>query len=270
MWRWFEHTQIYRPVRPWDADGGAVGSPWEDVYFASLDGVQLNGWYFPAVKAGDRSRVAVLICHGNSGNVSHRTELCAWLRRQGVASFVFDYRGYGRSEGKPTEEGTYLDAQAAHHWLQARGYAPEGIIAYGESLGGAIATEVAVRERVGGLILQSTFTNMPTLGKELFPWLPVTWLGSIHYDPIGKLPKLRVPVLIFHSRGDRLVRFEHSQRNYAAANEPKVFHEVSGHHLEALNLDQPGCEEKMNWLLDTVAEQVKGAAAKADFSQSSS
>ena len=113
------------------------------------------------------------------------------LLATGVNVFVFDYRGYGRSQGRPSEEGTYRDAQAAYQWLRQKGFPGTNIIAFGESLGGGVAAELAVRETVGGLVLQSTFTSIPDMGAELFPWLPVRWLGTIRYDTRSKLPRLQ-------------------------------------------------------------------------------
>src|ERR1700756_4748641 len=159
MLRWFEYKQVYRPTREWEASGADLGRPWEDFYFNATDGLRLNGWYFPAAPESPRGQMGLLVCHGNGGNVSHRVELSRVLLRTGMNVMVFDYRGYGRSSGRPNEEGTYCDAQGAHRWLQARGIAPANIIAYGESLGGGVATELALRETLGGLVLQSTFTN---------------------------------------------------------------------------------------------------------------
>jgi uncharacterized protein len=148
--------------------------------------------------------------------------------------FVFDYRGYGRSEGRPGEEGTYLDAQAAAQWLRQRGFAPENIIVLGKSLGGGVASELALREAIGALILQSTFTSAPDLGGELFPFLPVRWIHRIRYDTINRLPKIKVPVLVAHSRTDDLIGFHHAERNFAAANEPKMFLEIAGDHVSVI------------------------------------
>jgi pimeloyl-ACP methyl ester carboxylesterase len=162
-------------------------------------------------------------------------ELYALLLHADVNVFAFDYRGYGRSEGRPGEEGTYKDAQAAYGWLQQRGFVSTNIIAYGESLGGAVASELAVRETVGGLILQSTFTSLTDLGAELYPFLPVRSIGSIGYDTHSRLPRIRVPVLILHSRGDRLIPFHHAEQNFAAANEPKWLCEIAGDHNDGLD-----------------------------------
>ena len=230
--RWFEHSQVYHPDREMDADGTAAARPFEDVFFKTSDGVELNGWYFAARTNSPRGHLAVLICHGNGGNISDRADLYrAWLHT-GVAVFAFDYRGYGRSQGRPSEEGTYLDAQAAHQWLAKKGF--EQIIVHGESLGGGIASELCLRERMRGLVLQSTFTSIPDVGAKMFPWLPVRWLGNIKYDTHGKLPRLKLPVLVMHSRADELTPFEHAERNFAAAHEPKLFWEIGGDHNGAL------------------------------------
>lgn len=252
MLRWFEHGQIYRPDKEWVTTGAEVGRPFQDIYFDSTDGIRLNAWFFPADADSPRRRFAILICHGNGGNISYRTVLCRVLLRVGVSVMVFDYRGYGRSEGTLNEEGTYRDAQAAHAWLREQGFAPENIIAFGESLGGGIASELAVRERVGGLILQSTFTNIADIGAELFPWLPVRWLHTIKYDTQKKLAQVRVPVLVMHSRGDGLIKFHHAEKNFAAAQEPKMFWEIDGEHNYTSTSDHDRWAEGVNNFLRMV------------------
>lgn len=234
MLRWFEHSQVYHPDRVLTATGAELGRPFEDVRFKAGDGVELNGWFFPAATNSHRPRLAVLVCHGNAGNISHRLDTCAALLATGVSVFVFDYRGYGRSQGRPSEEGTYRDAQAAYQWLRQKGFAGTNIIAFGESLGGGIATELAAREPVGGLVLESTFTSITDMGAELFPWLPVRWLGTIRYDTRSKLPRLHIPVMVMHSPADDLIGFQHGQRNFAAAKEPKLFWEIKGEHNDPL------------------------------------
>jgi len=234
MWRWFEHTRVYHSDRRLVATGAELGRPFENFYIQSSDGMKLNGWFFSAASNSPRADSVFLICHGNGGNISHRLELCSALLSTGANVVIFDYRGYGRSQGRPSEEGTYRDAEAAYHWLQQRGFRGEQIIAFGESLGGAVATELALRETLSGLILENTFTCIPDIGAELFPWLPVRRLASIKYDTCGKLPRISVPVLVMHSRADELVGFGHCEKNLAAACEPKLFWELTGSHNEAL------------------------------------
>jgi uncharacterized protein len=233
MLRWFEHSQVYHPYRELEGSPAELGRAFEDVRFKTGDGVQLHGWFFPANTNSPRAQLAFLICHGNAGNISHRLGLCGALLKTGASVFVFDYRGYGKSDGRPGEEGTYRDAQAGHGWLRQKGFRGENIIAYGESLGGGVVSELALRETVGGIVLQSTFTSIPDIGKELYPWLPVRWLGTIKYDTHAKLPRIKVPVLVMHSRADDLIGFHHAEENFAAANEPKLFCELDGGHNHA-------------------------------------
>ncbi len=230
MLRWFEHHQVYHPDRFLNATGAELRRPFEDVWFRASDGVELNGWFFPAATNSARAELAVLVCHGNAGNISHRLATCQALLETGVSVLLFDYRGYGRSHGWPTEEGTYRDALAAHVWLQQKGFSPTNILAYGESLGGGVACELALRATTGGLILQSSFTSIPDLGAELFPWLPVRWLSHIKYDTRHKLPRLKVPVLVMHSRTDGLIAFLHAQTNFSVALDPKLLWEIQGDH----------------------------------------
>jgi fermentation-respiration switch protein FrsA (DUF1100 family) len=255
--RRFELSQVYHPWKDWEIQPAEAGRPVEDIFIATLDGVKLSAWFFPADADAPRKDMVMLVCHGNAGNISHRLELVRLLMNTGVAALVFDYRGYGKSTGTPGEEGTYLDAQAAYDWLRGRGFAAENIILFGESLGGAVAAELALREPVGGVVLQSTFTSIPDVGAELLWWLPVRWINTIKYDTLDKLPRVKVPVLVMHSRDDTLVRFRHAERNFAAANEPKLFHETSGGHNYSLTLEPEKCVkglEKFLRMLETNAK----------------
>jgi fermentation-respiration switch protein FrsA (DUF1100 family) len=234
MLRWFEYSQVYHPSRNFRADGSELGHPFENLTFTARDGVALNAWFYPASTNAASQDVAVLVCHGNAGNIGDRLDLCSALLRAGANVLLLDYRGYGRSAGSPSEEGTYLDAEAAYDWLRQRGFASECIIAHGESLGGGVASGLAERRLVGGLVLQSTFTSVPDIGAELFPWLPVRWLSSIKYDTQSRLPQLNAPVLILHGRSDSLIRFHHAERNFAAARQPKWLVEIDGDHNDGV------------------------------------
>jgi len=230
MLRWFERAQVYQPSRRLDASGLELGRPLEDVWFTTSDQVRLHGWYFPAAADAPHRHRVWLLLHGNAGNISHRLSHADLLLRTGAGVFLVDYRGYGRSQGRPTEAGTYLDAEASYDWLRQRGHAPGHILVVGESLGGGVASELALRRVIGGLVLLSSFTSVPDLGAELFPWLPVRWLASIHYDTRSRLPDITAPVLILHGRHDSLVGFHHAEANYAAAREPKRLVSLPGDH----------------------------------------
>jgi hypothetical protein len=223
-----------------DAKPGELGRPFEDVFIPVERGQSVNAWYFPAPNA---SSPVVLVCHGNAGNISDRLDLATLLLEAGAGVLLLDYRGYGRSDGNPGEENTYRDALAAYHWLAGKGLAGSNIIAYGESLGGGVAAELALREKVGGLILQSTFTSMTDLGAEIYPWLPVRLISTIKYNTRAKLPLLRVPVLILHSRQDDLIPFHHAGENFAAAHEPKFLRELRGGHNDTQSSSRPAMLE---------------------------
>lgn len=233
MLRWFEHNQVYHPNKLLSVTGASLGRPVVEVNFTSLDGTPLHAWFFPG-DTNNPSMPGLIYCHGNGGNISHRTDVCDALLETGLSVFLFDYRGYGQSQGRPSEKGTYLDAEAAHKWMVDRGFAPTNLIAYGESLGGGVAAELAVRRPLAGLILQSTFTSIPDIGSEMFPWLPVRWLSRIHYNTSKKLPGLHIPVMVMHSRADTLISFHHAEKNFSLANEPKLFCEIEGDHNDPL------------------------------------
>ena len=235
MIRWFEQRQVYVPSPNLEAKAADLGRPSEDMFFSSLDGVRLHGWWFPADPSSNRRNLALLLLHGNGGNVSHRLQFyAAWLEL-GVNVFAFDYRGFGFSQGTPSEAGTYLDAQAALGWLRGKGFDPARVVVLGKSLGGGVASELALQEpTLAGLILQSTFTSIPDVGEELFPWLPVRRWHTIKYDTHAKLSRIKTPLLIAHSRTDYVVRFHHAERNFKAANEPKMFLEIGGGHNDVI------------------------------------
>jgi fermentation-respiration switch protein FrsA (DUF1100 family) len=247
---WFERRNVFQPASTLDASGEEIGFPKEDVWLTTSDRVRLHAWYYPG-RAGTNG-LAFLLCHGNGGNIGHRLDQYYALLRLGVAVLAFDYRGYGHSAGSAGESGVYRDAEAAHDWLVARGYPAGGIIAHGESLGGGVATELALRRTVGGLVLQSSFTSVPDLGSEIFPWLPVRTVGRIKFATHEKLPRVQVPVLVLHSRTDTIVPFHHGERNFAAAREPKFLRELQGDHNDGLAVDREAFSQAMGEFIGVV------------------
>jgi len=260
MIRWFEHRQVYVPNRTLEATDGKLSRPLEEVFFNAGDGVKLHGWFFCADKNSPRAHQVLLLCHGNAGNISYRLHFYqAWFEL-GVNIFAFDYRGYGRSEGRPTEPGTYHDAQAAVGWLRKKGFELANIVVLGKSLGGGVASELMLHEPLGGLILQSTFTSIPDIGGELYPWLPVRWLHRIKYDTVNRLPKIKAPVLVAHSRTDDLIGFHHAEKNFQAANKPKQFLEIAGNHVSVI---EDGRAEYLKGLERFFAEHLNHSAKRA-------
>jgi fermentation-respiration switch protein FrsA (DUF1100 family) len=205
---------VWFPARDLNVTPALLRLPFRDVTLATRDGVALHAWYLPA----EAARGALLFCHGNAGNIGDRLDMAARLHGLGFSVLLFDYRGYGKSEGAPSEEGTYLDAEAAYDWLaHERAGSGAPIVAFGESLGGAVAIELARRRPLAGLITQSTFASLPELGAALYPWLPVRLLARIHYASIEKVAEVRCPWLLMHSRRDELIPFAHAERLFAAA-----------------------------------------------------
>ena len=238
LWlRWNEPNMIYYPDRHIDQTPDQVGFKYEDVTLTTSDGIRINGWYLPSpepANANPGATLTVLLFHGNAGNMSHRFEKLAVLRELGVDTFIIDYRGYGRSGGKPDEQGTYRDARAAYdHLIQQRKLSPRSIVVYGESLGPAVAADLATKVNIGGLILEEAFTSVGDVGQKMFPFLPVRWLVRNKYDTLAKMPRIKVPLLIFHSRDDELFSIRHARRLLAAANDPKQLVELRGSHNDA-------------------------------------
>lgn len=259
--RWFERRNVYQPSRELEATGTETGFPKEDVWITTSDGVRLHAWYYPGKPAANG--IVFLLCHGNGGNISHRLDQYDILLRLNAAVLAFDYRGYGQSEGSPSEDGTYRDAEAAFDWLTNHGYAPDRIIVLGESLGGGVAAELALRRPVGALVLQSTFTSVPDLGAELFPWLPVRTLGTIRYDTLSKLDRIRVPVLVLHSREDRIIPFAHGERLAAAAQEPKWLRELGGDHNDTLLVDRDAFSRAIEEFVESIGHRHPAGSGEA-------
>ncbi len=215
------------PSRAVTATPDQAGMIYQSVKFAAEDGVQLDGWFLPV----EQPRGVLLFFHGNAGNISHRFESLQIFHDLGLSSFIFDYRGYGRSEGKPSEQGTYRDAEAAWRYLtDERSIPKQSIVFFGRSLGASIAAHLAMKQPPRVLILESAFTSAPDVGARTYPFLPVRWLSRFQYNTKEYLKSVPAPVLIVHSRQDEIIRFEHGRTLFASANEPKRFLEIRGGH----------------------------------------
>lgn len=204
-----------------------VGLAYESVTMITDDGVTLDGWFVPVRSA----RGVLLFFHGNAGNISHRLDSLKIFNELGLATLIFDYRGYGRSQGEPSEEGTYRDAEAAWRYVtEGRHIAAREIVLFGRSLGAAVAAHLATRQTPGALIIESTFTSIPDLAAELYPFLPARWLARFRYSTQADLISVSCPLLIVHSRDDEIIPFAHARRLFAVANEPKQLLELRGGH----------------------------------------
>lgn len=218
---------IYFPRRSVDHTPAELNLEYENVTIETADGVKLTGWMIPA----RNPRGTVLFCHGNGGNVSDCLDTILTANRLGLTMFVFDYRGYGHSEGIPTEQGTYADADAAwDHLVTDRKVHPRDIVIWGRSLGASIAARTAAHHPAGVLIIESAFVSIRELARDRFPWVPSWVLDGYVYDTQQELLKVDVPVLVIHSPDDEIIPFRHGKVLYDSIRGPKSFVEIRGSH----------------------------------------
>ena len=218
---------IYYPVKEITVTPDQAGMKYEAVMFQTEDGLTLTGWYIPV----ENARGVLLFFHGNAGNISHRLESLRIFYQLGLSTFIFDYRGYGHSQGKPKEKGIYRDAEAAWRYLvQKRGISPREIVVFGRSLGGSVAAWLAQTQTPRALIIESVFTSARDLAADLYPYMPTRFITRVKYDTQGYLSRVTCPVLIVHSRHDEIIPFAHGQKLFQAAKEPKSFLEIRGGH----------------------------------------
>lgn len=226
--RLLEFRSLYFPYKNVSVDPSQIGLAFEAVTLVAPDGPRLSCWFVPGGAAGK----VVYFLHGNGGNISHRLEKIRFFHDMGYPVFILDYRGYGGSTGLPGEKGLYMDARAGYDYLtKVRRFAPDGIVLYGESLGSAVAVELASRLPTGPLILEGAFTSVAQMGKHVYPFLP-TFLLASKYDTLHKMAGVAVPVMFIHSRNDEIVPFEMGQALYDACEGKKIFAATTGGHNE--------------------------------------
>jgi fermentation-respiration switch protein FrsA (DUF1100 family) len=237
MLRWLERRMVFQPASVAKAWFPPENPLTRDVWFPTPNGRKLHGWWLPPARpdAG-----AILLAHGNGGNISHRSRIAAKLQSTlGTGVLLFDYPGYGRSAGKPSEAGCYAAGETAYRWLIDEAEIPaHRIVLFGESLGGGTAVELATRVEHRALVLLFTFTSLPAAAKFHFPRLPVNFLMRFKFDNLKKIPRCRRPVFIAHGTADEIVPFAHGEALFAAANEPKAFFRMDGFTHNIL-LDEP-------------------------------
>ena len=223
----FQSRMIYYPQRTIVSVPSDIGLPYIEVTLETSDRVKLSAWFIPA----ENPTGVLLFCHGNAGNISNRMESLRVFNTLGLSTFIFDYRGYGKSEGRPSETGTYKDAEAAWQYLiEKQNFDPSEIIIFGRSLGGAIAVWLAQGKSVKALIVESSFTSIKDVATEKYPFLPVRLLSRFRYDSRSYLKNVTCPVLVIHSSSDELIPFKFGRQLFESAREPKEFLEISGGH----------------------------------------
>ncbi len=222
-----ENWLIFRPTTA-KADWFPSGSlQVEDVYLPLPDGTRIHAWWCPHPDA----KGAVLYCHGNAGNLSYRWDLIKdWHEQFGESVLIFDYPGFGHSEGSPNEASCVAAAEAAFAWLTETKGIPAGrIILYGKSLGGGVAVELATRHPHRALVLAKTFTSMPDMAQSLYPWLPARWLVRTQFNSLEKIGRCAAPVFVTHGDCDGLIPCWMGQHLHEAATAPKFFLPLPGH-----------------------------------------
>ena len=248
----FEESLIFLPAKypvgNWEPD-----LPVEDADFLAADGTRLHGWYLHQ----ENPRAVILHAHGNAGNLTHRIDVMHRLHEQLAASvMMFDYRGYGRSEGSPNEQGILQDTRAARDWLVRRaGVQPTGIVLMGRSLGGAVMVDLAAKDGARGLVLESTFTSVPDVAAFHYPWAPVRWLIRTQLDSLTKIARYHGPLLMSHGQADEIVPFELGKRLFDSA--PTTNKKMLTIHRHGHNHPQP------DWYydeLDAFFDQLNGQA----------
>ena len=223
------------------------GLDYQDVELRSSDDLKLHGWFIPA----NSSERVLLFFHGNAGNISHRGDSIRIFHALGLNVFIPDYRGYGRSEGVPGEDGLYRDADAAWRYLTGeRGYAPGQVVVFGRSLGGAVAAHLAAEVDPGALILESTLSSAKDFAADVFPLLSRLVVMRYRFDVIGALARVHCPVLVLHSEADEIMPYKLGRKLYRAANEPKVFVALRGDHNQGFLLSQPDYQQQLARFLD--------------------
>lgn len=229
------------------------GQAYQDVSLRTEDDLRLHGWFVPR-KGAQR---VVLFFHGNAGNISHRGESIEIFHRLGLDVFIIDYRGYGRSEGSPSEQGLYRDAHAAWRYLiEERGFKPSQIIVFGRSLGGVVAARLGSEQRPAGLILESSFSSAKDAARAIFPL--ISWLVVLRYDfdAASYVKGAGCPVLVLHGRDDEIIPFALGRKLFEAAPEPKQFVELRGGHNDGFLRSQPGYERELRRFVNGLPNPV--------------
>jgi fermentation-respiration switch protein FrsA (DUF1100 family) len=247
--RYFENHAIFYPTRQIQFLPRDSGLDFEDVFFKTLDNIELNAWFIPSPKA----KFTILFCHGNAGNISHRLEKILFLHSLGCNVFIFDYRGYGLSKDSPSEKGLYLDTRAAFDYLLSRGISQEQIIGYCESIGSAAIIDLASIRPMRALITEGAFSNGKDMAKYSFPFLPY-WVFSLRLDSENKVKLVKITKLMIHSLNDEIVPFKLGRKLYDAAPAPKELFEIRGGHNSCFFDSQNILSEKMADFLDKLAK----------------
>ena len=251
-----EHKFLFFPEPTIYETPADYGLAYEDVSYTTEDGVTINAWFVPA----SSDAPVMLWCHGNAGNISHRTDNIARLIPWGVSVFIFDYRGYGRSRGVITEEGLYLDAWGAYRYLvDARGISTSRIAPFGRSMGGPVAVDLATRADSPCLVLESTFPSLKDAAASIYPGMGLDNLLTMRFAADEKIRRVHSPVLFLHGDCDEIIDIELGRRLFDGAGDPKTFYVIAG----AMHNDtyEVGGDDYFSTLTDFIKKNAGGKAA---------
>ena len=243
----YPYAELSQTPEAWDLE-------YEDVTLETADGEHLHGWYIPA-QGSDKY---LLFFHGNAGNISHRGDSVAIFHRLGLSVFIFDYRGYGQSEGKPNETGLYEDARGAWRYLvEKRGLSARNIVVFGRSLGSVVAANLASEVQPGALILESTFSSAKDMAKAIFPVLSHITVMRYEFNAVDSIKQVTSPLLVVHSPDDEIIPYYLGEKVYRAANEPKQLYKLRGDHNSGFILSQPEYEAVLGEFIDAFVPKGK-------------
>ena len=259
---WLQPRMIFYPLKTVQSTPADWGMAFEHVQLTTEDGIALHGWLIPAAGRRTEAPHTLLFFHGNAGNISHRRDSIAIFNALGLDVLIIDYRGFGQSEGSPSEQGLYRDAAAAWRWLtQGRGIAAGDIVIFGRSLGGAVAIQLAAQTQPAGLIVESSFDDLGSLAEEHYPLLSRLIPLRYRFPAAEQLAAVRCPLLVLHSPDDRIVPYRLGRRLFAAAAVPKTFVDLRGGHNDGFLRSQPRYQESLAVFLDSLAASASGTSS---------
>jgi fermentation-respiration switch protein FrsA (DUF1100 family) len=250
VWMYFQQpNMIFFPMRELYQTPADWGFDYEDVNFKTADDIQLHGWYIPH----KQSQQVLLFFRGNAGNISHRRDSIEIFHRLGLNIFIIDYRGYGKSKGRPGEQGLYRDADAAWHYLtEEKGFSSDQVIIFGRSLGGAVAASLASGVQARGLILESTFSSAKDFARSVLPVLSRLVFIRYNFNTAEKIQRVHCPVLVLHSPDDEIMPFHLGEKVFQLAHQPKRFLSMKGDHNYGFIRSQPQYEQELAKWLNTL------------------
>lgn len=261
----FQDRLLFHPMRALAQTPTQWGLEYRDIRFQASDGMDLHGWLIPSRTVPRREPHTLLFLHGNAGNISHRGSSILLFDALGLDVFIFDYRGFGQSDGsRPSERGIHADADGAWRWLVEReGLTPDQIVIFGRSLGGAAASRLAAVQSEAGsppaaLILESTFADLGEMARHHYPVLAHLVPLRYRFPSAEHVPKVRAPVLVLHSPDDEIIPFDQGRQLFDAAPEPKRFVTLRGGHNDGFLLSQPGYQQALADFLRTLDDPAPG------------